>query len=123
MDESLNVFDEPLGDCSLNPLTGFYRNGCCDTSDEDGGSHTVCCIMTTEFLAFSKSVGNDLSSPSPEAGFDGLNPGDQWCLCAPRWQQAFEADVAPKVLLSSTHRGALQYCRLDDLKKFAVDLN
>ena len=123
MDESLNVFDEPLGDCSLNPLTGFYRNGCCDTSDEDGGSHTVCCIMTTEFLAFSKSVGNDLSSPSLEAGFDGLNPGDQWCLCAPRWQQAFEADVAPKVLLSSTHRGALQYCRLDDLKKFAVDLN
>jgi hypothetical protein len=123
MDESLNVFDEPLSDCSLNPLTGFFRNGCCDTSDQDAGSHTVCTIMTAEFLAFSASVGNDLSTPMLEAGFEGLNEGDQWCLCAPRWQQAFEANAAPKVLLSSTHKGALEFCRLEDLKKFAVDLN
>ena len=123
MDESINVFGEPLGDCSLDPVTGFFRNGCCDTSDQDVGSHTVCSIMTEEFLAYSASVGNDLSTPMPEAGFAGLNPGDQWCLCAPRWQQAFEAKAAPKVLLSSTHMGALEYCKLDDLKKFAVDLN
>ena len=123
MDESLNVFDEPLSDCSLNPLTGFFRNGCCDTSDQDAGSHTVCSIMTSEFLAFSASIGNDLSTPMPEAGFAGLSEGDQWCLCAPRWQQAFEANSAPKVLLSSTHKGALEHCRLEDLKKFAVDLN
>ena len=123
MNESINVFGEPLGDCSLDPVTGFFRNGCCDTSDQDVGSHTVCSIMTEEFLAYSASVGNDLSTPMPEAGFAGLNPGDQWCLCAPRWQQAFEANAAPKVLLSSTHMGALEYCQLDDLKKFAVDLN
>ena len=123
MDESINVFGEPLGDCSLDPVTGFFRNGCCDTSDQDVGSHTVCSIMTEEFLAYSASVGNDLSTPMPEAGFAGLNPGDQWCLCAPRWQQSFEANAAPKVLLSSTHMGALEYCKLDDLKKFAVDLN
>jgi uncharacterized protein (DUF2237 family) len=79
--------------------------------------------MTSEFLAFSASMGNDLSTPMPEAGFAGLSEGDQWCLCAPRWQQAFEANAAPKVLLSSTHKGALEHCRLEDLKKFAVDLN
>ena len=123
MDESINVFGEPLGDCSLDPVTGFFRNGCCDTSDQDAGSHTVCSIMTEEFLAYSASVGNDLSTPMPEAGFAGVNPGDQWCLCAPSWQQAFEANAASKVLLSSTHMGALEYCQLDDLKKFAVDLN
>ena len=108
MDESINVFGEPLGDCSLDPVTGFFRNGCCDTSDQDVGSHTVCSIMTEEFLAYSASVGNDLSTPMPEAGFAGLNPGDQWCLCAPRWQQAVESNAAPKVLLSSTHMGALE---------------
>ena len=123
MDESINVFGEPLGDCSLDPVTGFFRNGCCDTSDQDVGSHTVCSIMTEEFLAYSASVGNDLSTPMPEAGFAGLNPGDQWCLCAPRWQQAFEANAAPKVLLSSKHMGSLEYCQVDYLKKFAVDLN
>ena len=112
MDESLNVFGEPLSDCNFNPLTGFFRNGCCDTSDQDAGSHTVCSIMTSEFLAFSASVGNDLSTPMPEAGFEGLSEGDQWCLCAPRWQQAFEANAAPKVLLSSTHKGALEHCQL-----------
>ena len=80
MDESINVFGEPLSNCSLDPVTGFFRNGCCDTSDQDVGSHTVCSIMTEEFLAYSASVGNDLSTPMPEAGFSGLNPGDQWCL-------------------------------------------
>ena len=123
MDESINVFGEPLGDCSLDPVTGFFRNGCCDTSDEDVGSHTVCVIMTEDFLKYSASVGNDLSTPMPAMGFPGLNPGDNWCLCAPRWQQAYEADSAPKVVLSATHQGALEYVNLESLKNFAVDIN
>ena len=123
MQDSLNVFGEPLNECSSSPKTGFFRNGCCDTSDEDLGSHTVCTILTAEFLEFSASVGNDLSTPMPALGFPGLNPGDQWCLCAPRWQQAFEASSAPKVVLSSTHQGALDYIDFENLKKFAVDIN
>ena len=123
MKNSLNVFGEPLNECSNSPKTGFFRNGCCDTSDEDLGSHTVCTILTEEFLEFSASVGNDLSTPMPALGFSGLNPGDQWCLCAPRWQQAFEASSAPKVVLSSTHQGALDYIDFENLKKFAVDIN
>lgn len=122
-DPSVNVLGEPLKPCSEDPLTGFFRNGCCDTSDADHGSHTVCAVMTAEFLAFSKSVGNDLSTPRPEFGFAGLRPGDQWCLCAARWAQAFEAGKAPKVRLSSTHIRALEVVPLDDLRSRSADLN
>ena len=103
-------------------MTGFYRDGCCNTGREDVGSHTVCAVMTAEFLAFSKSRGNDLSTPVPEFGFPGLKPGDRWCLCASRWREAFEANNAPRVVLRATHEGALTYCKLADLKRFAVDL-
>jgi len=123
MDDSLNIFGEPLKECSNSPMTGFFRNGCCDTSNEDYGSHTVCILATKKFLDYSASVGNDLSTPMPAAGFTGLNPGDQWCLCAPRWQEALEADSAPKVVLISTHIGALNHIDIEDLKKYAVDLN
>ena len=123
MDDSLNIFGEPLKECSNSPMTGFFRNGCCDTSNEDYGSHTVCILATKKFLDYSASVGNNLSTPMPAAGFTGLNPGDQWCLCAPRWQEALEADSAPKVVLISTHIGALNHINIEDLKKYAVDLN
>ena len=119
---SRNVLGEPLESCSLKPVTGFFRNGCCDTSREDVGSHTVCAVMTADFLAFSKAQGNDLSTPMPEYGFPGLKPGDRWCLCAPRWQEAFAAGQAPRVALRATHEGALDHCALADLKRFAVDL-
>jgi uncharacterized protein len=117
-----NVLGEPLDACSISPMTGFYRDGCCNTGSEDVGSHTVCAVMTAGFLQFSKSQGNDLSTPVPEFGFRGLKPGDRWCLCAPRWQEAFEANQAPRVVLRATHEGALRYCSLADLKRFAVDL-
>jgi hypothetical protein len=120
---SRNVFGEPLQACSAAPLTGFFRNGCCDTSDEDVGSHTVCAVMTDAFLRFSKASGNDLSTPVPEFGFSGLKAGDRWCLCAPRWQEAFEAGHPPQVVLRATHQGALDYCALDDLKRHAIDVN
>lgn len=120
---SRNVLGGKLESCSLSPMTGFFRNGCCDTSREDVGSHTVCVVLTQEFLAFSKSAGNDLSTPMPEYGFPGLKPGDRWCLCAPRWQEALDAESAPRVVLRATHEGALQYCDLADLKKYAVDLS
>jgi hypothetical protein len=116
------VFGEPLQSCSQAPATGFFRNGCCDTSAEDVGSHTVCAVMTEAFLAFSKARGNDLSTPLPQHGFPGLKPGDRWCLCAPRWQEAFEAGQAPRVVLRATHLGALGFCALDDLKRHAIDL-
>jgi len=119
---ALNVFGEPLQACSIRPMTGFYRDGCCNTGPEDVGSHTVCVIATAEFLEFSKSRGNDLSTPVPDFGFPGLKPGDRWCLCAPRWQEAFEAGQAPRVVLRATHREALDYCSLSDLKRFAADL-
>jgi uncharacterized protein (DUF2237 family) len=119
---SRNVLGEPLESCSIDPMTGFFRNGCCDTSAEDTGSHTVCVVMTAEFLAFSKARGNDLSTPMPQWGFPGLKPGDRWCLCAPRWQEAFAAGRAPRVALRATHEGALEFCTLADLKRFAVDL-
>jgi len=119
---SRNVFGEPLQSCSIKPMTGFFRNGCCDTGPEDAGSHTVCVVVTAEFLEFSKSRGNDLSAPAPHFGFDGLKPGDRWCLCAPRWQEAFEANSAPRVVLRSSHEGALQFCKLADLKRHAIDL-
>lgn len=119
---SRNVFGAPLEMCSTKPLTGFYRNGCCDTGPQDVGSHTVCVVVTDEFLRFSKSRGNDLSTPAPQFGFGGLKAGDRWCLCAPRWQEAFEADCPPRVVLRATHEGALQYCKLADLKRYAIDL-
>ena len=123
MDQSLNVFDEPLDTCNDNPVTGFFRDGCCNTSDEDLGSHTVCVRLTAEFLSFSKSMGNDLSTPRPEFGFPGLKAGDRWCLCAPRWAEAYNHDVAPRVYLRRTHKRALEYVPLEVLRKFAVDLN
>jgi len=117
-----NVLGERLEVCSIKPMTGFFRDGCCNTGREDVGSHTVCVVMTADFLAFSKSCGNDLSTPRPEFGFGGLKAGDRWCLCAPRWQEAFEAGRAPRVALRATHEGALEHCSLADLKRFAVDL-
>jgi uncharacterized protein len=119
---SRNVPGGILDVCSTRPMTGFFRNGCCDTSAEDFGSHTVCTVMTAEFLAFSKAAGNDLSTPHPEFGFAGLRPGDRWCLCAPRWQEALDANAAPRVVLRATHEGALEHCALADLKRYAVDL-
>lgn len=121
MDPSLNVNGDTLSSCSEDPLTGFYRNGCCDTSDMDQGSHTVCAILTAEFLAFSKYVGNDLSTPRPEFGFPGLKSGDQWCLCAGRFLQAHEEGCAPKVRLSSTHMRALDVVPFEVLRTYAVD--
>ncbi|MCC6775903.1 MAG: DUF2237 domain-containing protein [Hyphomicrobiales bacterium] len=117
-----NVLGDPLEPCAMSPMTGFFRDGCCNTGPEDVGSHTVCAVMTAAFLAFSKSRGNDLSTPMPEFGFPGLKPGDRWCLCAPRWQEALEAGQAPRVVLRATHVGALDHCSLVDLKRFAVDL-
>jgi uncharacterized protein len=120
---SVNVLGSRLENCSLKPMTGFFRNGCCDTSRADIGSHTVCAVMTAEFLKFSKARGNDLSTPMPQYGFRGLKPGDRWCLCAPRWQEALEAGQAPRVVLRATHQGALEYCKLADLKRYAIDLS
>ncbi|MEP3348041.1 MAG: DUF2237 domain-containing protein [Litoreibacter sp.] len=120
-DPSLNVLGDELQSCSHDPVTGFFRNGCCDTGPMDEGSHTVCAVMTAEFLAFSKYLGNDLSTPRPEYGFKGLKPGDQWCLCADRFLQAFDEDAAPKVRLASTHQRALDIVPLDVLVKHALD--
>ena len=122
MDAKLNVLGEPLATCSDEPLTGFYRDGCCNTGSEDLGSHTVCIRVTAEFLKFSSSRGNDLSTLLPEFGFPGLQAGDQWCLCAARWQEAFDAGAAPMVVLQATHAAALRIVKLADLKRHAVDL-
>jgi uncharacterized protein len=119
----LNVLGGPLDVCSMKPKTGFFREGCCNTSPEDVGSHTVCAVMTAAFLEFSKSRGNDLSTPIPQFGFPGLRPSDRWCLCAPRWREALEAGSAPRVVLRATHEGALDSCSLADLKSLAVDLS
>jgi len=121
--QARNVLGTPLETCSMKPMTGFFRNGCCDTSPQDVGSHTVCVVATAEFLEFSKARGNDLSTPIPAYSFPGVKPGDRWCLCAPRWQEALEAGRAPRVVLRATHEGALQYCSLADLKRFAIDLS
>ncbi len=118
-----NVLGGELSHCGSDPVTGFFRDGCCNTAPQDVGSHTVCAVMTAEFLAFSKSRGNDLSTPMPAYEFPGLKPGDRWCLCAPRWQEAFLAGHAPKVVLAATQEGALEHAALADLKKFAIDLN
>jgi uncharacterized protein (DUF2237 family) len=120
---SRNVLGGPLADCSTRPMTGFFREGCCNTGPEDLGSHTVCAVMTAEFLAFSKSRGNDLSTPVPEHGFPGLKPGDRWCLCAARWREALEAGRAPLVVLTATHERALEVCDLQALKRHAIDMN
>ena len=119
--ESLNVMGGALQTCSTNPLTGFLRDGCCNTNDQDHGSHTVCVEMTGEFLEFSKLAGNDLSTPMPEYGFPGLKPGDRWCLCAARWQEAYENNMAPGVVLESTHQRALEIVSLEAVRAFAVD--
>jgi len=123
MNESTNVLGETLQQCSSRPLTGFYRDGCCNTGKEDAGLHTVCIEVTEEFLEFSKAKGNDLSTPRPEFGFPGLQPGDCWCLCALRWQEAYEAGVAPWVMLSSTHKVTLEHIPLTQLKEYARDLH
>jgi uncharacterized protein (DUF2237 family) len=117
----MNVLGGELESCSLDPVTGYYRTGCCENHGDDPGMHVVCVILTDTFLEFSKAAGNDLSTPMPQYGFPGLVDGDQWCLCASRWQEAFEAQCAPKVRLASTHLSALEYSSLADLRAHAVD--
>ncbi len=119
----LNVFGEALQACSLQPLTGWNRNGCCETDIHDVGSHTVCALLTDEFLEFSRARGNDLSTPKPEFQFPGLKAGDQWCLCAARWLEAWQAGCAPRVKLKATHQRALQIIDLAVLKPHAADLS
>lgn len=114
-----NVFGEKLINCSTEPLTGFYRNGCCETGPDDLGTHTVCAVMTREFLEFSLGRGNDLITPRPEYAFPGLVPGDKWCLCASRWVEAYKAGVAPKLVLEASHEKMLDYVSLEKLVKFA----
>jgi uncharacterized protein len=114
-----NVLGGELASCSTDPLTGFFRDGCCNTGAGDLGVHTVCVRVTADFLAFSASRGNDLGTPQLALGFAGLAPGDQWCLCAPRWQEAFEAGAAPAVVLEATHIATLEWCRLEDLRHHA----
>ena len=121
MPSQLNVYGEPLAECCTRPMTGFYRNGACETGNEDLGVHVVCVSMTAEFLEYSRSRGNDLSTPMPAYGFPGLKPGDCWCLCASRWQQAFEDGMAPKVKLSATHSSAIEFMDLADLQAHAVE--
>ena len=123
MDRSVNVLGEPLEGCSEEPMTGFFRDGCCNTSDEDVGSHTVCVEVTAEFLEFSRFRGNDLSTPVPEFGFPGLKSGDRWCLCASRWLEAQQHGMAPRVMLRGTHLRALDVVPLELLKEHAADLN
>ena len=118
---SKNVFGEPLQACSTKPMTGFFRNGCCDTGPEDAGSHTVCVEMSEEFLAFSKARGNDLSTPLPDYGFPGLKEGDRWCLCAPRWKEALDAGAAPQLVLEATHEETLAIVPLGVLKDYAAE--
>jgi uncharacterized protein (DUF2237 family) len=119
--DARNVLGGELQPCSTRPVTGFFRNGCCETGPEDVGLHTVCAVMTAEFLAYSRSVGNDLSTPVPEAAFPGLKPGDRWCLCAPRWKEALDAGAAPQVVLEATHEETLAIVPLGVLKDYAVD--
>ena len=118
-----NVLGGPLGVCSEAPVTGFFRTGCCDTSPEDIGRHTVCIVASEEFLAFSKARGNDLSTPRPEYEFPGVQPGQRWCLCAARWREALQAGKAPQVVLNATNEATLDLIALEDLKRYAVDLH
>ncbi|MBB3060582.1 DUF2237 family protein [Microbulbifer rhizosphaerae] len=123
MEDSLNVFGDPLLPCSTDPLTGFFRDGCCNTNEQDVGSHTVCVEVSEEFLNFSRARGNDLSTPMEEFGFPGLEPGDRWCLCAARWLEAQKHDMAPRVYLQRTHVKALEIVPLTVLRQYAADLN
>jgi uncharacterized protein (DUF2237 family) len=116
-----NVLGGVLEMCSTSPSTGWFRDGCCKTDENDFGRHVVCAVMTDEFLEFTRSRGNDLSTPAPEHGFPGLNPGDRWCLCVDRWRQALLAGVAPPIILAATHRRALDVVSLDDLELHAID--
>ena len=117
----INVLGTELESCSYDPLTGYYRTGCCENHGDDPGMHVVCVVLTDEFLEYSKAVGNDLSTPMPQYGFAGLTGGQQWCLCASRWHEAFDAGAAPKVRLGATHVSALEYCSLADLRAHAVE--
>jgi uncharacterized protein len=123
IDKSLNIFGEKLQPCSNDPLTGFLRDGCCNTNDHDIGSHTVCIKITSAFLEYSRFRGNDLTTPVSEHGFPGLKPGDQWCLCALRWLEAYQQDMAPNVVLASTHLRASEIIPMALLRTFATDLN
>ena len=121
--EQTNLFDEIIEECCLNPITGFFRNGFCHTDEMDRGLHIVCSLMTDDFLRFSKSRGNDLSTPRPEFNFPGLAEGDSWCVCAERWKEAYEQGFAPKVFLKRTHKKAATIIDIEILKEYAVDLN
>lgn len=116
-----NVLGSDLRACNLDPVTGFYRNGCCDTGPQDGGLHLVCAVMTDEFLEFSRAQGNDLSTPNPMYRFPGLKAGDRWCLCAPRWREAYDAGMAPRVVLEATHMLALEFASLEELQEHATE--
>jgi hypothetical protein len=122
-DTGRNVLGGVLQECSTDPMTGFLRTGCCQVTEEDVGHHGVCIVTTADFLAFSKARGNDLSTPHPEMGFPGLKPGDRWCLCTARWQEALQAGKAPQVVLEATSIAALEIVRLEDLRRYAVDIN
>ncbi len=121
MANAKNVLGTALETCCTDPMTGFYRDGCCNTGPGDDGLHTVCVLVTREFLKFSRAAGNDLSTPFPLYGFPGLKPGDRWCLCASRWKEAYEAGMAPQVLLAATHISTLEFIDLEALMEFAVD--
>ncbi|WP_165701572.1 DUF2237 family protein [Crateriforma conspicua] len=121
MAKAKNVLGGELQTCSTDPMTGFYRDGCCNTGGQDTGLHVVCSQVTAEFLEFSRQRGNDLTTPNPMFDFPGLQPGDRWCLCAARWKEAFDAGMAPAVVLESTHISALEFANLDELKQHAVD--
>lgn len=121
MSTAKNVLGGPLKSCSTDPMTGFFRNGCCDTGPDDLGLHLVCTRVTAEFLAFSKAAGNDLSTPNPYFAFPGLRPGDRWCVCVERWKEAYDAGAAAPVVLEATHISALEFVDLDVLKRYAVD--
>ena len=122
-EEAINLFGDTLLPCSDDPLTGFFRDGCCNTNEMDAGSHTVCIEISQQFLEYSRFKGNDLSTPVPEYGFPGLKAGDRWCLCAARWKEAHEQDMAPRVHLTRTHKKALDIIPLATLRKYAADLN
>ena len=123
MPDDKNVFGEELESCSTNPMTGFFRDGCCRADAQDVGMHLVCAEVTEEFLEFSKATGNDLSTPNPDFDFPGLKPGDRWCVCALRWKEAMDNGVAPPVVLTSTHQSVLELISIEDLKRHSLDLS
>ncbi|MBP2319858.1 uncharacterized protein (DUF2237 family) [Kibdelosporangium banguiense] len=122
MSDDRNVLGGALEECGTDPVTGFYRDGCCNTGPEDVANHTVCAVMTGEFLQHQREIGNDLATPRPEMGFAGLRPGDRWCVCASRWVQSYEAGVAAPVVLAATHARALEVVPLEALQENAVDV-